>query len=109
MSTKTGGWYETPVNGYATSRWLDFVSVLTDNSTVPDSVRYTIINDTLMLVTPDSIMVVNHSDRDTVYLSDTFDEVSFTHFYRRFYFYDGYTDRFGITQQLDLSVYLYYP
>jgi len=62
-------------------------------------------------------MVINHSDRDTVYFGTSFDYSRYIpsypdtlrfYYFRRFYFPDGYTDRFQPSQPLNLEVYLHY-
>jgi hypothetical protein len=82
---------EIGIQTYASSRWLDFISVLTEAG----------------MTKPDYIRVVNHSDRDTSYKSFDFSGSLESGYYVKYYFSDTtYTDRFDL--QMNLQCYLGY-
>jgi hypothetical protein len=108
ITTPVDGWYQTSIKGYAHSRWLDFISISTTDESVPNNIRF--YTDSLGVHTtiPDSILVLNHSDNDTTYVSASIDFIQGNSFFKRFYFPDGYTDKWQPTDKLNLSVFLYY-
>lgn len=97
-------WLKTGIFMYACSQLFDFISVETNNDSIPR--KYT-------QILPKEIKIVNHSDRDTVYYASVVsgllsaDATYYLRYYARIDFSDpAYTDRFGLA--MNLSVYVRY-
>ena len=104
VTSVRGEWISTPNFHYARSGWFDFISVEAMLGDLPDS---------LLVALPDSIMVVNHSDRDTAYVGGGLEgsyssplRQLYGDCYKKFTFPDGYVDRLPFFP--DLSVYVKY-
>lgn len=96
-------WIQVRAFHYARSGWLDFISIEALVGAFPDSLRARV---------PDSIKVVNHSDRDTVYVGSGITggwepgTTLYANYYKKFQFPDGYIDQ--LQRVLSLSVFIKY-
>lgn len=103
IAAPTPGWIRVDAFHSARSGVFDFISVEALVGNFPDSLRARV---------PDSIKVVNHTDRDTAYIGSGITggwepgTQLYANYYKKFQFPDGYVDRLPFV--LDLSVFVKY-